>query len=449
MQWLSDLWTGDSRFVQLAVLAACGIAVLVLLAIIYRVVFAHRLRVPGGRTRQPRLGLVDAFSLDGQRQLVLVRRDNVEHLIMIGGPNDVLLESEINRVVATSRENGFASSGPASPARRRADPAAVTPVAAQPPAVATEALPPAPVAADLAEGRAALARLPVNTPAPVAPQPQRQPAPVATQPHAAAAGASLAPAADHAAPVSAHPATPTLVRRTMPPPIAPLGRATVSRFQENPAHPPQASQPAAAPASPTGPARPVEAAARPAEAAPHPSDAASLPGQRPLSQPPKADGAHGTEPPVLTARAQPAPHPGPYPHEAASAPKPMPRSTPVGGTPSTGPVPVAVHAPAASSAAATPTDVRAQFPRAEAPGSTPHPEPRAEPKTEARADVRVPAAPTHPHPNPPASPHRTAAPAAAASQPAEKPHAANDDPFAGLDSLEAEMAKLLGREKRN
>ena len=67
------------------------------------------LRVPGGRTRQPRLGLVDAFSLDGQRQLVLVRRDNVEHLVMIGGPNDVLVESQINRALAPARESNQAS----------------------------------------------------------------------------------------------------------------------------------------------------------------------------------------------------------------------------------------------------------------------------------------------------------------------------------------------------
>ena len=88
------------------------------LAIIYRVVFAHRLRVPGGRTRQPRLGLVDAFSLDGQRQLVLVRRDNVEHLVMIGGPNDVLLELQINRAAGdAARESDCASVPPP----RRAD----------------------------------------------------------------------------------------------------------------------------------------------------------------------------------------------------------------------------------------------------------------------------------------------------------------------------------------
>jgi flagellar protein FliO/FliZ len=50
-----------------------------------------------GRARQPRLGVLDAFAIDGRRRLVLIRRDNVEHLIMIGGPNDVVIESEIVR----------------------------------------------------------------------------------------------------------------------------------------------------------------------------------------------------------------------------------------------------------------------------------------------------------------------------------------------------------------
>ena len=117
MQWLSELPFGDNRVVQIGVLAACGIAVLVALALLYRFVFAHRLRVPGGRTRQARLGLVDAFSLDGQRQLVLVRRDNVEHLIMIGGPNDVVLESQISRASSPLRETNVAPAP-----RRRAEP---------------------------------------------------------------------------------------------------------------------------------------------------------------------------------------------------------------------------------------------------------------------------------------------------------------------------------------
>ena len=120
MQWLNELPFADNRVLQIGFLAACGIAALVALAIVYRLTFAHRVRVPGGRTRQPRLGLVDAFSLDGQRQLVLIRRDNIEHLVMIGGPNDVLVESQINRAVVPARETNQASPllVPSTPARR-------------------------------------------------------------------------------------------------------------------------------------------------------------------------------------------------------------------------------------------------------------------------------------------------------------------------------------------
>jgi hypothetical protein len=42
-----------------------------------------------------RLAVVEHASVDGRRRLVLVRRDNVEHLIMTGGPVDVLIESGI------------------------------------------------------------------------------------------------------------------------------------------------------------------------------------------------------------------------------------------------------------------------------------------------------------------------------------------------------------------
>jgi Flagellar biosynthesis protein, FliO len=51
--------------------------------------------VRGGRNRQPRLAVMDAAPVDVRRRLILVRRDNVEHLIMIGGPTDVVIESGI------------------------------------------------------------------------------------------------------------------------------------------------------------------------------------------------------------------------------------------------------------------------------------------------------------------------------------------------------------------
>ena len=57
------------------------------------------------RGRQPRLAVIDAAPIDSRRRLVLIRRDNVEHLLMIGGPSDVVVEPNIVRAMsAASRE---------------------------------------------------------------------------------------------------------------------------------------------------------------------------------------------------------------------------------------------------------------------------------------------------------------------------------------------------------
>ena len=43
-----------------------------------------------------RLAVVEQASVDNRRRLLLVRRDGVEHLIMTGGPVDVVIETGIN-----------------------------------------------------------------------------------------------------------------------------------------------------------------------------------------------------------------------------------------------------------------------------------------------------------------------------------------------------------------
>jgi len=92
-----------SKSLTLGVAAIAFLAAASLLSMIFRFSFRRRLRLPrNGRARLPRLGTVDAFDLDRQRQLVIIRRDNVEHLLMIGGPNDVVIESDIIR--AESRD---------------------------------------------------------------------------------------------------------------------------------------------------------------------------------------------------------------------------------------------------------------------------------------------------------------------------------------------------------
>jgi len=50
-----------------------------------------------------RLEVMDHASVDGRRRLVLVRRDNVEHLIMIGGPIDLVVETGIQLAMEDNR----------------------------------------------------------------------------------------------------------------------------------------------------------------------------------------------------------------------------------------------------------------------------------------------------------------------------------------------------------
>src|SRR5438105_2460124 len=61
---------------------------------------ATRLGNSATRGRQPRLAVIDAATVDSRRRLILIRRDNVEHLLMIGGPSDVVIEPNIIRSAA-------------------------------------------------------------------------------------------------------------------------------------------------------------------------------------------------------------------------------------------------------------------------------------------------------------------------------------------------------------
>lgn len=44
---------------------------------------------------EPRLGVIEYTNVDSKRKLILIRRDDVEHLIMTGGPVDVVIETGI------------------------------------------------------------------------------------------------------------------------------------------------------------------------------------------------------------------------------------------------------------------------------------------------------------------------------------------------------------------
>lgn len=205
--------------------AALGVSLALLCLFI--VLWLLRRRAPspfvrGGRNRQPRLQVLDAAAIDARRRLVLVRRDNVEHLVMIGGPTDIVIESGIGE------ERAYLSAVPAVPqhpvplahAERQDD--------REPPAIAK---PQAAIAAARPEPELALSR-PEPIAAAVRPEPPRRPTapvkPVVEPLRAAAATAAIEPT----------------VRR---PPVAPLSPAAETAPAGPPASP-APIQPAAAPA---------------------------------------------------------------------------------------------------------------------------------------------------------------------------------------------------------
>lgn len=149
--------------------------------------------VAGGRNRKTRLAVMDATAVDSHRRLVLVRRDDVEHLLLIGGPTDVVVETDIRmaaprRPALTAADNGH-EAAPA--AQRPAAPSAPQAPRQQPPAPARTPQPtptqqqaprPAPVqAAPATPVMPAAASRPAVTPTYAAPA-RPAPTPPAPQP---------------------------------------------------------------------------------------------------------------------------------------------------------------------------------------------------------------------------------------------------------------------------
>ncbi len=69
-----------------------------------------------------RLGISEYHEIDKTRRLVLVRRDDTEHLILVGGPQDVVIESGIDSPLMVAQQQtggippypGFQNSPPQS-----------------------------------------------------------------------------------------------------------------------------------------------------------------------------------------------------------------------------------------------------------------------------------------------------------------------------------------------
>lgn len=68
---------------------------------------------PGKWRNGQRIGVIETSPVDGSRRLILVRRDNVEHLLLLSGEGDLVIEAGIpvTEPAETIKPRGAESSG--------------------------------------------------------------------------------------------------------------------------------------------------------------------------------------------------------------------------------------------------------------------------------------------------------------------------------------------------
>lgn len=64
-----------------------------------------------GRNVERRLAVVEVAAVDARRRLVLVRRDDTEHLVLLGQTSDLLIESNIKARPGGGFESAMRSAG--------------------------------------------------------------------------------------------------------------------------------------------------------------------------------------------------------------------------------------------------------------------------------------------------------------------------------------------------
>jgi len=213
MEWLSQ--TLGEMPARIVIWAAIILAALIAVLFVIRLLrgLMPGVFVAGGSARRARLAVVDAAAVDSRRRLVLVRRDSTEHLLLVGGPTDLVVERDVAPVSDEDHE------------------AQAVPVAE----------PRAPVTAKEPVQRSRPERAPQPRP-----EARRAPA-VSTEANTAPA---LRPVTDQPAAVSpaAHPATPrpqaVSPSRPQRPPTSQPGSPAPPRAVEKPSPPPLSGVPA-------------------------------------------------------------------------------------------------------------------------------------------------------------------------------------------------------------
>lgn len=94
MQFMTSL-LGESAGTIVTSVLALGIVLVLIVLGLWALKLLTRGTTVVGRGRNRRLSVIDHMQVDAKRQLLIIRRDNVEHLILTGGPQDVIVETGI------------------------------------------------------------------------------------------------------------------------------------------------------------------------------------------------------------------------------------------------------------------------------------------------------------------------------------------------------------------
>ena len=94
MQFMTSLFGGSAGTLLNAAFALGIVLVLIVLGL-WLLKQLSRATEGMGRANQKRLQVIDTATVDGKRKVMIIRRDNVEHLVMTGGPADLVIETGI------------------------------------------------------------------------------------------------------------------------------------------------------------------------------------------------------------------------------------------------------------------------------------------------------------------------------------------------------------------
>ena len=97
---MTDPGMGDVSLWRVTFAFVVVFALLALMGFTLKYIRMRGFSMPGSPARARRLEIVETMMLDARRRLVIVRRDDAEHLLLLGINQDIVVEANLNKNAA-------------------------------------------------------------------------------------------------------------------------------------------------------------------------------------------------------------------------------------------------------------------------------------------------------------------------------------------------------------